>query len=177
MSKYKVGYIVNVIYDFDKIIKGKVIGFNALTNQYMVEILENKDDFLKEKIYGIYELDLKPIYQENTIDLNKSHKKHMDLISDVNKQLKEIDEKEISQAKPSNDFIYFKDLDIVVPKKVFQEDVLNIQPTSFIKDNSIVNGFGVFLYSNCLQIKQFKTKEQAQEFIKQLANALGSDIL
>ena len=85
MSKYKVGDIVNVLYDFDKIVKGKVIGFNALTNQYMVEILENKDDFLKEKIYGIYELDLKPIYQENTIDLNKSHKKHMDLISDVNK--------------------------------------------------------------------------------------------
>lgn len=177
MSKYKVGDIVNVLYDFDKIVKGKVIGFNALTNQYMVEILENKDDFLKEKIYGIYELDLKPIYQENTIDLNKSHKKHMDLISDVNKQLNEIDEKQVPQANPSNDFIYFKDLDIVVPKKVFQEDVLNIQTISFRKDKSFVNGFGVFLYSNKMLLKGFETKEESQEFLKQLADTLGSDIL
>ena len=31
MSKFKIGDIVNVLYDFDKIVKGKVIDFNQTT--------------------------------------------------------------------------------------------------------------------------------------------------
>lgn len=154
MSKFKVGDIVNVLYDFDKIVKGKVLFDCDYYFNYNIEILEKKDIFVLGQRYIAHEKDLKLIDQENTIE-----------------------PEEVPQSKPSNDFIYFKELDIVVPKEVLQKDMLNIQPISLRKDNSIVNGFGVFLYSNRMLLKGFETKEEAQEFIKKLADTLGSDIL
>ncbi len=151
MSKFKIGDIVNVLYDFDKIVKGKVIDFNQTTLGCDIEILESNDVFIIGQLYKTQKVYLKPI--EST------------------------EVKQALQAKPNNDFIYFKDQDMILPKKIFQEDVLNIRLAQFEKDNNVINGFGVFLSSNKMLIKGFETKEQAQEFIKQLADLLGSDIL
>ncbi len=151
MSKFKIGDIVNVLYDFDKIVKGKVIDFNQTTLGCDIEILESNDVFIIGQLYKTQKVYLKPI--EST------------------------EVKQALQAKPNNDFIYFKDQDMILPKKIFQEDVLNIRLAQFEKDNNVINGFGVFLSSNKMLIKGFETKEQAQEFLKQLADSLGSDIL
>lgn len=151
MSKFKIGDIVNVLYDFDKIVKGKVIDFNQTTLGCDIEILESNDVFIIGQLYKTQKVYLKPI--EST------------------------EVKQALQTKPNNDFIYFKDIDIVVPKEILQKDILNIQPISLRKDNNVINGFGVFLYSNKMLIKGFETIEQAQEFLKQLADSLGSDIL
>lgn len=151
MSKFKIGDIVNVLYDFDKIVKGKVIDFNQTTLGCDIEILESNDVFIIGQLYKTQKVYLKPI--EST------------------------EVKQALQTKPNNDFIYFKDQDMILPKKIFQEDVLNIRLAQFEKDNNVINGFGVFLYSNKMLIKGFETKEQAQEFLKQLAELLGSDIL
>ena len=144
MSKFKIGEIVNI----NDIINGQVIGFNSLTNQYMIEILEDKDGFLKGTIYGVYEIDLKPIELEKQIELTEV--------------------KQALQTKPNNDFIYFKDLNIVVPKKFFEKDILNLKATQLRANDKFVDGFSIFLGFDILQIKQFKTIEQAQEFLKQL---------
>lgn len=154
MSKFKVGDIVNVLYDFDKIVKGKVLFDCDYYFNYNIEILEKKDIFVLGQRYIAHEKDLKLIDQENTIE-----------------------PEEVPQSKPSNDFIYFKDLDIVVSKKMFQKDILNIQHIQFKKDNKFIDGFAIFLYSIRLQIKKFETREEANEFLSNLADLLGSDIL
>ncbi len=180
MSKFKVGDIVETILNGKDVISSVVAEITDTPdvwdypdNYYRLRVLNSDSSYFDKGLcFDSHEKHLKLKSLKD-----KSHKKHMDLISDVNKLLKEIDEKEVPQAKPNNDFIYFKEIDIVVPKEILQKDILNIQPISLRKDNSIVNGFGVFLYSNRMLLKGFETKEQAQEFIKQLAEVLGSDIL
>lgn len=149
MSKFKIGDIVNVEYFENFFIKCKILHINQL-NCYL-EILEETE---YTKVGDTFS------YKEKYL-----------------KQIESIEVKQVLQTKPNNDFIYFKDLDMVFPKKIFQEDVLNIRLAQFEKDNNVINGFGVFLYSKKMLIKGFETKEQAQKFIKQLADLLGSDIL
>lgn len=166
MSKFKIGDIVNVEYFENFFIKCKILHINQLN--YILEILEETEYTVFGDTFSYSERYLRPIEPENPIESPENLKRRI---------LDELKFKQALQTKPNNDFIYFKDLDMVFPKKIFQEDVLNIRLAQFEKDNNVINGFGVFLYSNKMLIKGFETKEQAQEFLKQLAELLGSDIL
>lgn len=180
MSKFKVGDIVETILNGKDVISSVVAEITDTPdvwdypdNYYRLRVLNSDSSYFDKGLcFDSHEKHLKLKSLKD-----KSHKKHMDLISDTHKQLNEIDNKQVLQTKPNNDFIYFKDLDMVFPKKIFQEDVLNIRLAQFEKDNNVINGFGVFLYSKKMLIKGFETKEQSQEFLKQLAELLGSDIL
>lgn len=152
MNGFNVGDIVNFEYSLNVFIKSKIIRKCNYYKNYTIEIIDGNDIFFDGKKFITTEEFLKPI------------------------ELNEIDKKEVFESKPINDFIYFKDIDIVVPKKKFQENILNIQSTPLKMDNKFVMGFSVFLGGNQM-LKKFETNEQAQVFLKQLADLLGSDIL
>jgi len=201
MSKFKVGDIVETILNGKDVISSVVAEITDTPdvwdypdNYYRLRVLNSDSSYFDKGLcFDSHEkhLKLKSLKDE-------SHKKHMDLISDTHKQLNEIDLKPIEshkglkrrildelefkqvlQTKPNNDFIYFKDQDMILPKKLFEQGQITIQKTVMqeLSDETkfFTNGFSVLLGG--LTLKKFETREQAQIFLKQLAEVLGSDIL
>jgi len=168
MSKFKIGDIVNVEYFENFFIKCKILHINQLN--YHLEILEETEYTKVGDTCSYSEGYIKPIEPENSIESNEGLKRRI---------LDELEFKQVLQTKPNNDFIYFKDQDMILPKKLFEQGQITIQKTVIQRlsdeTKSFTNGFSVLLGE--LTLKKFETREQAQIFLKQLAEVLGSDIL
>lgn len=198
MSKFKVGDIVETILNGKDVISSVVAEITDTPdvwdypdNYYRLRVLNSDSSYFDKGLcFDSHEkhLKLKSLKDE-------SHKKHMDLISDTNKKLNEIDLKPIEspeglkrrildelefkqalQTKTDNDFIYFKDQDVILSKSFLKDKVISISdPIPKIKDKLTVYVYAV--QATGTTIKFFKDYEEAQIFLKTLSELLGSDVI
>lgn len=145
MSEFNIGDIVNIWVKRDLTVIGEVLFISNITSTfneqdcrviYEIKIISSEHESIKKgailffddfHIIGLnnsYVQPLKSPFLAKCMEFkNESHKKHMDLISDTNKALKEIEQKEKNQSK---DFIYIEDKDVIIPKKFLQDSPIEI---------------------------------------------------
>lgn len=144
----------------------------------MVSLFERLEDGTKKQYLGfITEINLKDdlyhvdnYYSDTKFIVNKGRLNLLKVVGD------EPQEQPQTQLLSNNEFIYFKDIDLIVSKDEFKRNKIDIQDCIVNKVvDKFIYGYSVYLGNTSLY--KSENIDNCKDFISRLAQVLGSDIL